>query len=111
MSARLPIYRSLNHRLEILGFSLLELGVLTGLFLVLSNVLSFTKLHSLLAGLLVVFLGAFIRHLNRRFERRFTLRLVRFCMLPAKLHRRLTSSTGLRLSSKAPSNTHKEVSI
>ena len=87
MSGRLPIYRSLNQKLEVLGFSLLEIGFLTGIFIVVSQVLSFTDLHSLIAGILVVLLGAFIRHLNRRFERHFIFRLFRFIALPPKLHR------------------------
>ncbi len=89
MSVRLPIHRSINQRLEILGLGLWELGFLSCVFVALSEGLSFLKWGSAIAMGMILFAAGILRQLNRRYEPKFLLRLARFATLPTKLQSRM----------------------
>lgn len=89
MSSRLPIHRSINKRLEVLGLGLWELGFLCCLFVGLSESLSFFSGGTALSIGVVVILGGVMRQLNRRFEPRFMVRLIRFVLLPSRLESKM----------------------
>jgi len=86
---RLPIYRHLNHRIEILGLSLLELGILCVVFLFLSSLLHQVKFGSAITLFVCALLAFFMRLLHRRFEAHYLEKFIRFVSLPDGLHRRL----------------------
>lgn len=88
MSLRLPIYRSLNKRVEIFGLSLFEITTLVCVFVFLTELLRFVPYRSLITLVLVLLAAGVMRQLNRKYERNFLLRLIRFASLPERLDRR-----------------------
>jgi len=79
-----------------LGLSLWEIGFLAFSFVAISQLTSFTRFHTLIAAAFVLFVATLLKHLNKRFEKNFILRLIRFCSLPARLHRELISEPQVR---------------
>lgn len=82
---RLPIYRKLDERLQILGLNLLELGCLGGLYVLLAEALSFWS-YGFLFSLLVSAIGfVFLTILHQKFESHFLQKWLRFAKLPEAL--------------------------
>lgn len=94
MSVRLPIYRSLSKRLEILGLSLWEIAFLVGGFVTFTEVFYFIRYRTLIGFLIVFICGFVLRYLNRRFDQHFVARLQRFIFLPPSLHRSIYRPKG-----------------
>jgi hypothetical protein len=89
---RLPIYRHLNHRIEVFGLSLLELGLVCLLFLLASSLLHQVRFGSAITLAICFAAGALLRFFHRRFEAHYLEKFVRFVGLPDGLHRRLIRS-------------------
>jgi len=94
LNSRLPIYRSLSKRLEILGLSLWEIAFLVSGFVIFTEVFSFIPYRSLIGFGIVFVVAGILRHLNRRFEQHFLARLARFATLPDSLDRSLYRRKG-----------------
>jgi hypothetical protein len=86
---RLPIYRNLKQRLEILGLSPIEFLVLCLCFLLLTYTVSGVRFGSALVLGITFGLAVLLRFLHRRFESHYAEKLIRFTQLPDGLHRRL----------------------
>ncbi len=79
---RLPIYRRLDERLQILGLSLLELSILGGVYVLLAEVLSFWA-YGIFASLVLVLIAfIFLIWIRRRYESHFLQKWIRFAALP-----------------------------
>ncbi len=91
---KLPIYRRLDERLQILGLSILELAILGGLYIFLAEILSFWSYGIVIA--LVVCLAGFIGllYLHRHFESHYIQKWIRFAALPEGLSHQVQLSKG-----------------
>jgi len=84
---RLPIYRRLDERLQILGLTLMELAVLGGVYVLLMELLSFWT-YGVLISLALTFVGfVALVILHRRCESHFLQKWLRFAVLPEALPR------------------------
>lgn len=79
---RLPIYRRLDERLQILGLNLLELSILGGLYVLLAEIFSFWA-YGIFASLVFVLTAfCFLIWIHRRYESHFLQKWIRFAALP-----------------------------
>jgi len=86
---KLPVYRFINHRVEILGLSLYELIGLSISLVVLVRLLAFLRHGALISLATVLVVALTLRILNASHQRHFLRRLIRFIQLPDCLFRRI----------------------
>lgn len=85
---QLPIYRRLDERLKILGLSLLELSIIGGLYVVLTQVLAFWTYGTIFALSLSSLLVFALLYLHRKHESHIIAKWMRFASLPEGLAKR-----------------------
>jgi hypothetical protein len=79
---QLPIYRRLDERLKILGLSLIELSLVGGLYVLLTQVLSFWSYGTIAALSLSTLIVVALLYLHRKHESHFISKWMRFASLP-----------------------------
>jgi hypothetical protein len=79
---RLPIYRRLDERLQILGLTLPELSILGGVYVLLAELLSIFSYGIFVALILTNAAFVFLLYLHRRHESHYIQKWIRFANLP-----------------------------
>ena len=86
---RIPIFRNLDNRLEVFGLSPLEIGVICGFFVLVSEVFSFIPMARLIALVGSLGVGLGLRLMHQRCESHFLEKVLRFIALPDGLKRKV----------------------
>jgi len=79
---QLPIYRRLDERLKILGLSLIELSIVAGIYVLLTQVLSFWTYGTIFALSLSTLLVGGLLYLHSKHESHIISKWLRFASLP-----------------------------
>lgn len=90
---RQPIYRNLDRPIRIFGFSLLQLGILSAVFVILNEGFVLLGQGRLFATLLTIGIAIFVRIINVKFGPLFLQRLLRAFELPTELNRCIVDMT------------------